>query len=325
MNDIGKLEPVELRELWKHEERGFSAWLERNLDVLGEVLDLSLVNPERETSAGDFACDLLVEGEQGERIIIENQLEQTDHGHLGKLITYLVNLDAKGAIWIASYPRLEHVRAIQWLNETSPDDTAFYLVQLSAYRIGGSVPAPLFTLIAGPSQESKEFGKQKKELAERHVLRLEFWTALLERAKKKGVATHAQRAPSRDHWLGAGAGVRSGVSYNYLIFTGGGAAVELYLATTEKSTNKRIFDQLLADRAEIERLIGESLAWERLDEKRASRIRCNVTDKGLEAPKEQWAAIQEEMIDAMDRMAKAFKPALTRASATAPVTVHGAV
>ena len=119
---IGKLEPVDLRELWKHEERGFSAWLEGNLETLSESIGVSLSDPHRELVAGSFQVDLVAEDENGDRVIVENQLEATDHDHLGKLLTYLTNVDAKAAIWISTAPRPEHIRAIQWLNETPPDD-----------------------------------------------------------------------------------------------------------------------------------------------------------------------------------------------------------
>jgi hypothetical protein len=305
---IGKLEPVELRQLWKHEERGFSAWLEANLDVLGQAIGLALQNPERESDAGDFAVDMVVESGDGDRIIIENQLGSTDHDHLGKVITYLTNLDAKGAIWIASRPRAEHIRAVQWLNETSPDDTAFYLVQLAAYRIGSSEPAPLFTLIVGPSAESKVFGKQKKELAERHIERLAFWEGLLAHARAKGVLTHAQRSPTKDSWLSAGAGVRSGISFVYNIWTDG-AAVELYIDTGQRSENERIFDLLLSRREAIEAAYGGQLDWDRLEGKRACRVRAEFAGDGLHA-KEHWGTIQGGMVNRMERLSKAMKPPL---------------
>ncbi|GLB59184.1 hypothetical protein [Cytobacillus sp. NCCP-133] len=95
------------------------------------------------------------------------------------------NLDAKTAIWIVSEPRPEHINAITWLNEATPVDVSFYLIKLAAYRIGDSKPAPLFTMIAGPNEETKDFGRQTKDLAERHVLRLRFWEQLLTMAKIK--------------------------------------------------------------------------------------------------------------------------------------------
>jgi hypothetical protein len=158
-------------------------------------------------------------------------------------LTYLTNLDAKAAIWISTAPRPEHVRAIQWLNETTPDNIAFYLVRLAAYRVAcHDAGAPLFTVIVGPSAETKSFGKEKKELAERHKLHLRFWEQLLGRAKQKGVVLHAQRSPSKDSWISAGAGFQSGCSFAYVTWMTIQTAVEFYIDTTEKVENKRIFD-----------------------------------------------------------------------------------
>ncbi len=169
MEYIGRLERVPLRELWPDEARDFTPWLADNLDLLAEHLGLQLALVEQEASAGDFAVDIVAETEKGDTVVIENQLERTDHDHLGKLITYLSNLDAKVAIWITANPRAEHEKAVQWLNELAPADTAFYLVKVEAYRIEESPPAPLFTVVAGPSAESREIGSRKKELAERHI------------------------------------------------------------------------------------------------------------------------------------------------------------
>jgi hypothetical protein len=171
---IGKLEPVPLREIWPDEVSDFTAWLSENLDVLGEALGISLTLVQREAAVGPFSIDILAEDPNGNQVIVENRIRRTDHDHLGKLITYLSNLDAKAAIWISSDPRPEHIRSIAWLNETTPADVAFYLVRIEAYRIGESLPAPMFSIVAGPSAEMKRIGTQKKELAERHLLRKEF-------------------------------------------------------------------------------------------------------------------------------------------------------
>jgi hypothetical protein len=315
MSRIGKLEPVPIRELWKHEERGFSAWLEENLDVLSEAIGVQLSDARRELLAGDYQCDLVAEDANGDRVIIENQLEATNHDHLGKVLTYLTNLDAKAAIWISTAPRPEHIRAIQWLNEITPDNIAFYLVRLAAYRISSLEDvAPLFTVIVGPSAEAKSFGKEKKELAERHILRLRFWEQLLEHAKQKGVLLHAQRSPTKDAYVSAGAGVQSGISFNYVVWMTDETAVELYIDTQEQKENKRIFDTLLEKRLEIEKSFGSALSWERLDGKRASRVRHVIKEGGL-TDESKWQIIQDVMIAAMDRLSKALKPYIGRANA----------
>lgn len=127
---IGKIQRVKLREVWKHEALHFTTWLEENIDALNDALDLTLVNVERERSAGDFSVDLVAEDAGGNVVVIENQLERSNHDHLGKLLTYLTAVEAKVAIWIVSEPRPEHVKAIAWLNESSA--AAFYLVKIEA-------------------------------------------------------------------------------------------------------------------------------------------------------------------------------------------------
>jgi hypothetical protein len=281
--------------------------------VLSEAIGVKLSDPRREILAGDYQCDLVAEDENGDRVIIENQLEATNHDHLGKVLTYLTNLDAKAAIWVSTAPRPEHVRAIQWLNEITPDNIAFYLVRLSAYRIAGNATAaPLFTVMVGPSAEAKSFGKEKKELAERHVLRLKFWEQLLERAKQRGVLVHAQRSPTKNAYISAGAGVQSGISFTYVVWMTDETAVELYIDTGEKDENKRIFDGLLEKKQEIEKSFGSALSWERLDDKRACRVRHTLKEGGL-TDESKWQVIEDAMIGAMDRLVKAVKPQLGRA------------
>jgi len=305
---VGKLEKVPLRTIWHDEARDFTAWLADNLEFLSEALGLSLSLVEREASAGPFAADILAEDASGNLVIIENQLERTDHDHLGKLIAYLSNLEAKTAIWITSDPRAEHEAAIHWLNETLPADVALYLVKLEAYRIGDSPPAPLLTIVAGPSLEAKQIGGQKKELAQRHVLRLEFWGQLLERAKER-TGLHARISPGKEHWISAGAG-KSGLGFNYVIRMGD-AQVELYIDQVDAEANKRIFDQLFANKEQIEAAFGESLEWQRLDDRRACRIRHRLTLGGL-ADRDRWPDIQEAMIDSMVRLEQVLKPQIRR-------------
>jgi len=304
---VGKLESVPLRELWKHEERGFSSWLEHNIDVLSEALGISLSVEQREKAAGTFQADLVAKDAGDNLVIIENQLEPTDHEHLGKVLIYLTNLEAKTAIWITSEPRPEHIRAVDWLNEVTPGDTSFYLVRVAAYRIGGSEPAPLFTVIVAPSAETKDLGRQKKDLAERHILRLKFWGQLLARAKAKGVTLHANISPSKSNWISTGAG-KSGLAFGYVIWLEEKTAVELYIDTGDGEQNKHIFDSLYSKKEEIEAKFGGPLLWERLDNRRASRISFSIRKGGLKDDESNWAAIQDEMIEAMDRFSKALKP-----------------
>ena len=304
---ISRLTRVPLRELWKHEAHGFTRWLSENLDYLNEALKLELTLVEREAS-GDmsFYADILAEDADGNYFIIENQLEKTDHDHLGKIITYMSNFEGKGAIWITSEPHPEHEAAIHWLNELLPEDSAIYLVKLEAYKIDASASAPLFTIIAGPTKEGRQVGKEKKELAERHVLHLSFWAQLLERSKNR-TSLFVNKSPGKNLWLSTGAG-RTGFVFSYVIPMKS-AQVELYIDTGNLEENKAYFDKLLARRKEIEERFGGSLEWQRLDNRRAARIRYVVDDRGLQN-KESWPEIQDKLIDSMIRLSEALRPEL---------------
>ena len=135
---VGLLVTVEPRQLFRNEAGDFTTWLEEHIEVLGDRLGLTLSNAEREQAVGSFSVDLRAEDGDGRLVVIENQLERTDHDHLGKVLTYLVNLEAKTAIWVSPAPRPEHMRVVQWLNEITPVDVAFYLVKVEAVRIEDS-------------------------------------------------------------------------------------------------------------------------------------------------------------------------------------------
>lgn len=304
--NIEKIKKVPLREVWKNEAKDFTSWLFDNIEILGEELDMDLTATDKEGDAGSFSVDIVAEDENGQKVVIENQLEKTNHEHLGKILTYLANLDAKIAIWISSNPRPEHERAIEWLNEFGPG-IAFYLIQIEAYKIGNSNPAAKFSIIAGPSEEAEVIGKKKKEYAKRHVLRKEFWTQLLEKAKQK-TSLHANITPGMYHWVGAGAG-KQGISYNYVITKKYGGC-EIYLDKgkdyTKPNINKIRFDKLYKHKRQIEKKFRGRLNWERLDNARASRISIKFTGASLN-DKERWEGLQDKMVDAMARMENAFK------------------
>lgn len=307
---VGKLERVNLRKVWINEAKDFTIWLEKHLDILSEHIGFDLSPIEREKSAGTFSADIFAEGPNGETVVIEAQLDKTDHDHLGKLITYLSNLEAKTAIWITSIPRPEHVTAINWLNEISPSDTSFFLVKVEAYKIGDSEPAPLFTTICGPSPEAKQIGKQKQNLAERHLKRLDFWKQLLERAKSK-TNLHSNVSPSKDNWITAGAG-KSGMGWSYVITMDKGS-VELFIdrGSEKKDETDKIYEKILNDREKIEKQFGEPLIWDKVEGRRVCRIKsiCEIgglKDTGL------WVQIREDLIDRMIRLENALRHLLSK-------------
>jgi hypothetical protein len=304
---IGKLERVPLRQVWEHEAYDFTQWLQENIDVLNSALDLNLVNVDREQAAGSFSIDLVAEDEGGGTVIIENQLEKSNHDHLGKLITYLTGMGAKAAIWIVSDPRPEHVAAVAWLNESS--SAAFYMVKVEAVRIGESPAAPLFTLIVGPSDETKDVGQTKKEISERYGIRKRWWATLIERSAAVN-KLHAHITPGEYSWIGASSGIR-GLNLNYVV-TQDECAAELYIDRGKDADeeNKAIFDQLHSHQDEINTAFGETLSWERLDGKRACRIRHTQSGGGYRTPEDQWPGVQDAIIKDMDRLEKALRPHL---------------
>ena len=306
---IGSLRRVALREVWPHEALDFTPWLEENIDELNNVIDLSLSVVAREQSAGDFNVDLVAEDESGNPVIIENQLERSNHSHLGQLITYLAQIGARAAIWIVADPRPEHVSAISWLNESSL--ASFYLLKLEAVRIGDSLPAPLLTLIVGSSEQNQAVGETRREFTERHSLRHQFWTQLLERAKEK-TPLHANISPSQYSYVQTGTG-RRGLTLRY-ITQQHTSDIDLYIdrGMDSDSENEEIFDRLEQSQAEIEEAFGEPLEWQRLEGKRACRIGRRFSLGGYQDDEERWAEIQDPMIDGMIRLEAALKPHINR-------------
>ncbi len=304
-NQIGKIERVNLRDVWKHEALGLTTWLENNIDVINDLLDLELSNVEREKAIGDFSVDLTAEDKNGNLVIIENQLEKSDHEHLGKIITYLSSLEAKAAIWIVANPRSEHVSAVSWLNQSGLAN--FYLIKIEAIKIEGSPPAPLLTLITGPSEESLKVGETKKDFSERQTLRKKWWAELLERARIK-TKLHGNISPSSESWIGAGAG-RSGITYNYVVGQYS-ARIELYIdrGADSKADNEHIYDRLYQHKADIESIFGSDLSWEKMETKRACRIGKYYENGGYRDEEDKWPNIQDELIDGMIRLSKALSP-----------------
>ena len=231
---IGKIEKVPLRDIWKHEAHDFTKWLQENIDILSDVINLPLTNVEREQTTGNFYVDLTAEDNSGKTVIIENQLEKSNHDHLGKIITYLSSMDATTAIWIVSDPRPEHVSAINWLNESTAAN--FYLLKIEGVKIGNSDPAPLLTLIVGPSEETENVGKSKREKKERYVLRKDFWTIVLTKLKDKTNLFNAV-SPSESSWLGAGSGKR-GIQYTMWV-TQEDARLSLYIDRGKDSEEEK--------------------------------------------------------------------------------------
>jgi len=302
--NIGKIRKVPLREVWRLEDANFTVWLEENIDHLTDVLGFNIAVESREQKVGPFSVDLYGEDDGGNKVIIENQLEKTDHAHLGQILTYLTNLEAKVAVWISSEPVEEHRKAIHWLNEVTPEDMAFYLVRLEAVKIGDdSPPAPLFTVVERPDTVIKQLGGEKKQTGRRHAKRKGFWTHFLSKMNAKSEICRNLSPPSAQ-WLTVTLGT-TGVQM-FLVLTQNHVRAEIYIDTGDKDRNKRIYDHFVAKKGQIEADFGGELIWKRLDENVASK----VEDHKHEADawnSDNWDAITEVLIDRALRMHGAFK------------------
>lgn len=301
---VAKLERVALREAFPSEVKNLSRWVQTNIDELNAATNLSLSNANVERPAGDFSVDLIAEDDTGGKVIIENQLGKSDHDHLGKLLTYLTAHEAQIAVWIVEKPRVEHVNAIAWLNQSSSAE--FYLVKIEAFKIGNSDPAPLLTLIVGPSPETKIIAEENEKFQARHSERVQFWKGLLEIASQK-TPLHGGRSPTKANWIAGPSGI-SGISFNYVVLEHE-ARVEVWIArgSGKRAENKTIFRRLFEQREEIERTFGEKLDWQPLEGSDACRIQITTTTGGYRDP-EMWATIYDWLTDRMVALERAFRP-----------------
>jgi len=301
---LGKLEEVDIRKVWPHEQYDFSKWLatEENIKELGDALNLSLTDVETEKFVGNYRCDILCKDEiTGKMVLIENQLEPTNHDHLGKIITYASGLDAAVVVWIVASARDEHASAIEWLNKHTDDEISFFLMEVHAYKIGDSDPAPQFKIIEQPNDFVKivKAVSKNSDMNESQKNRLEFWTKFNEVIDSKGKPFNKRKATT-DHW------------YNVAIGSSD-ASISIDLVNKEHkiraslwiNDNKDIFDALFQRKDEIETALGFGLEWNRLDNKKASYI-CTYI-KGLDFKKQDnYPMLMEQIVDLVLKMRNVF-------------------
>lgn len=202
--EIGKLEKVELRDLWNGEATDFTPWLAEsdNIDILGKKIGIELEVQEQEKSVGPFKADILCKDTVTDNfVLIENQLERTDHTHLGQLMTYAAGLDAVTIIWIAKTFSEEHRAAVDWLNSITDDKINFFGIEIEVYRIDNSRPAPMFNIIAKPNDWTKSIksATASTEITETKRLQLEYWEAMKKYFEASGTFLRCQK-PSPQHW-----------------------------------------------------------------------------------------------------------------------------
>lgn len=268
---LEKLTEIDVRELWKHEQRDFSQWLSReeNIEILSAEIGLTLTDINQEVFVGAYRCDLVAKDETtGIKVIIENQLETTNHDHLGKIITYASGLEADVVIWIVKEAREEHRSAIEWLNNKTTKDISFFLIEIHAYKIGNSLPAPKFLIIEKPNDFSKTIkgNGERGELSKLQAERLNFWNKFNDILMLKNKPFNIRKATT-EHWYDLSLGSREAHISITLVNKINSIGIAIYI-----NDNKRLFDKLFDNSEEIQKELGFDMDWQRLDNKKASRI-----------------------------------------------------
>lgn len=310
MITLGKLEEItDLRSVWSHEALEFTPWLanEENLSILADTLGIEIALEETESSIGDFSVDILAkEVGTDKSIIIENQLEDTNHDHLGKLITYASGKNASYIIWIVKRAREEHKSAIEWLNNHTDDSVAFFLVEVKLYKIGNSDPAPKFEVIEEPNNWAKEVRKLNSNVGdiygETQLHRLEYWTAFNNYAFENDLFRREfkKRKPSTNHWMSLYIGNSECHLEILQLKVRSSLGVQFWI-----NDNKELFKTLEEHKTDINREVGAELVWDELPGKKASSI--SIEKKYDTYNKDDWNNQFEWIMSVLIKMKKAFK------------------
>lgn len=304
---LGRLSSVDLRHIWRLEAQDFTPWLarEENLALLSETLALDLELEAVERPVGVFKADILCKDTVSDRwVLIENQLERTDHSHLGQLLTYAAGLDAVTIVWVAAKVADEHRAALDWLNEITASEVRFFALEVELWRIGDSAPAPKFNVVCQPNDWSRQASAAKKAVdADVTPLKeqyLRYWSAFGAQLTGSGSVVRAVAGRAK-HWLDHSIGRSGFILRNSLNSQEGWIRAELYL-------NAKVaggYPLLLAERDRLEAAYGASLDWQELPGRGASRIcdllRADPTDEA------DWPRQHEWLIRSMTTLYRAFQ------------------
>ncbi len=281
--NLGKLAKVELREIWSSESSDFTPWLarEENLLILAETLGLELELEAQEKAVGPFRADILCKDiGTNAWVLIENQLERTDHSHLGQLLTYASGLEAVTIVWIAARFTEEHRSTLDWLNRITDETFRFFGLEVELWRIGDSPAAPRFNVVSKPNNWNKLVTQAARaiddaELTGTRSLQLAYWAAFGGVLLFKGGPLAKERKPQPQSWMGYSIG-RTGFSLNAaMVRPRRQVRAELYIS----SPNAKAFFHLLhAQKAAIEEELNYPLDWDELPEGKDTRISRSLND-----------------------------------------------
>lgn len=303
MANLGILKEItDLRSIWPHEALNFTPWVAENVDLLADAVGLDITVDETESSVGDFNVDIYAsETGTDRKIIIENQLEDTDHDHLGKLITYASGKGADVVIWVVKHAREEHKAAVEWLNNHTDDKIGFFLCEIKLFQIGDSQIAPSFTVVERPNDWTKEIRKTASANPTQQQ-RLEYWQAFNDYAFSDANFSRIfnKRKPTTDHWMDFSIGSSACHIAVSQIQKRKAVDVELYI-----NDDKELFKSLFAHKDEIEKNMEMELEWKELPERKASRI---LIEKTVDLDdRATWPEQFDYIMDTCIKMKRAFK------------------
>lgn len=315
--NLSKIELVPLRKCWQNESSDFTPWLaeEENIARLAEALGLSELEViATEERVGSFRADILCKDPITDKLVlIENQLEKTDHNHLGQILTYAAGLDTVTIIWIAEKFTEEHRAAIDWLNRITDKDFNFFGIEIQLIKIKSNKSvAPIFNVIAKPNDWSKDVRSSSQtksdKATEKRKAKYEFWSAFCEYMSKNPSKLFKIEEPTQQHWMSIAIGSNR-FSITLLIHTNiGRATVRLYMPDDLDKAN---FDALEKNRENAERSIGAELEWWRHEGQKISTIdvylhNCNFADSTGQQAVFAWYK------DYTERFIKYFKPIIKK-------------
>jgi len=315
---VGHLEAVDVRSVWKHEALDFTPWILNNADRLSDALGINLELRASEHPIGSFTLDIIgVDLDSGHTVIVENQLERPDHGHLGQLLTYAGGTHPKTIVWISTEFREEHRAALDWLNEQTDEEVNFFGVQISAVRIGNSQPAALFEVVARPNAWEKQVRKSTESnvLTESQERYIRFWNEVFDvvKAKHPDWRSLMRKPVVKVSWVT----FSSGLTGLWLAYGFVGPAsdrdqcqgvkalrTELYFGSEDEQVNAERFQVALENRQRIEEAFGGPLSFEKLPDKKASRISAYM--EGAAGDEQRWPEYIEWLIKTQERFRTAF-------------------
>ncbi len=280
MSELGRLVRVDLREVWNNEAIEFTPWLarEENIRLLGDTIGIALEVETQEQHVGPFRADILCKDIANDTwVLIENQLEKTDHSHLGQLMTYAAGLDAVVIVWVAQEFTEEHRAALDWLNEITDETANFFGLEIELWRVNDSSPAPKFNIVSKPNEWSKTAKATATggELSQMRKLQLEYWTQFKQLMEDKQSFVRCQK-PGLQHWTNFAVG-RAGFALVARMNTRDG---EIGVYLNIYGPDRMAHYHLLHDRCktDIESGIGRALNWRALPDAKESHIETSRDD-----------------------------------------------